>query len=123
MTALADEYHAQAFYTAAIARFGELAPFSNLVTAESRHAERIIQLLQRANVTIPADLTPHQTLGVPDTLEATCALGGAAEEANGAMYDGFLEFVTDPALVRIFNQLKTVSRNQHLPALQRCADR
>ena len=39
--AINDEYHARAFYNAVIDKFGEIRPFSNIVQAETRHAETI----------------------------------------------------------------------------------
>ena len=42
--ALADEYRSRAMYQAVIDRFGSIRPFSNIVQAEGRHAQALLNL-------------------------------------------------------------------------------
>ena len=88
--AINDEYHARAFYNAVIDKFGEIRPFSNIVHAETRHAERLSQLFKRYGLTVPQDSFAGK-VEAPETLEIACQMGVAAEIANVKMYDRFLD--------------------------------
>lgn len=118
--AIADEYRARAVYRAAIAKFGPVRPFSQIVRAEDRHVQLWETLFARYGVPVPAD-TFAGNVSVPDTLAATCQVGVEAERADAAMYDRFLETTTQPDLRAAFEQLRRVSRERHLPAFQRCS--
>ncbi len=117
-----DEYHAKAFYNAVIEKFGPVRPFINIVQAEERHAQRWVALFNQYGLPVPEDSFAGK-IAAPATLSEACELAIAAEIANVKMYDGFLEFVTEPDLRTIFSQLRNVSENQHKVAFERCANR
>jgi rubrerythrin len=120
--AINDEYHAHAFYTAVIEKFGPVRPFTNIVRAEERHAQLWNRLFARYGLSVPED-TFAGNVEAPDTLEAACQMGVEAEIANVQMYDNFLSFVQEPDLRAAFIRLRTVSQNHHKPAFERCASR
>lgn len=117
--AINDEYRARAFYTAAIQKFGNVRPFSNIVQAEERHVQLWNSLFTKYGLPIPAD-TFAGKVEVPDTLKAACQMGVEAEIANVKMYDNFLSFINESDLRAAFTQLRSVSQNNHLRAFQRC---
>lgn len=120
--AINDEYQARALYTAVINKFGIVRPFSNIVTAEDRHAMLWNDLFTRYGLPIPEDKFAG-AVEAPETLEVACQMGVTAEIANVEMYDRFLTFVKEPDLRAAFTQLRYVSQENHLPAFQRCLDR
>lgn len=120
--AINDEYRARAFYSAAIAKFGSVRPFSNIVRAEDRHVSLWKTLLTQYGLPIPAD-TFAGKVSVPSTFTAACQQGVDTEIANVAMYDRFLGFVQQSDLRAAFTQLRRVSQERHLPAFQRCVSR
>lgn len=121
VAAIQDEYQARAFYSAAIEKFGNVRPFSNIVQAEERHAQMWKSLFAKYDLPIPED-TFAGKVEVPDTLNAACQMGVEAEIANVKMYDNFLSFIDIPDLKATFIQLRNVSQNNHLRAFERCSN-
>ena len=117
--AINDEYHARAFYNAVMDKFGEIRPFSNIVHAETRHAERLSQLFKQYGLPIPEDSFAGK-VEAPETLEIACQMGVEAEIANVKMYDKFLDFIQESDLRDTFTQLRYVSQNKHKVAFERC---
>lgn len=120
LDALADERRAEATYKAAIAQFGDVRPFSNIVNAERRHEEFLIPLFDRYGIPVPENEITRSPSDVPATLTEACQAGIEGEKANIAMYDKFLEFVTEPQIREVFTYLRGASKDNHLPAFERC---
>lgn len=117
-----DEYRARAFYSAVIDKFGLVRPFSNIVQAENNHANLWVNLFAKYGMAVPTDSFAGN-VSAPDTLKAACEMGVSAEIDNVAMYDRFLDFVTQPDLQAAFTQLRQVSEERHLAAFERCVNR
>ncbi|MBE9044018.1 DUF2202 domain-containing protein [Pleurocapsales cyanobacterium LEGE 10410] len=117
--AINDEYHARAFYNAVMDKFGEIRPFSNIVHAETRHAERLSRLFKRYGLPVPEDSFAGK-VEAPETLQIACQMGIEAEIANVKMYDRFLDFIQERDLRDTFTQLRYVSQNKHKVAFERC---
>ncbi len=97
------------FISAIIDKFGEIRPFSNIVHAETRHAERLSRLFKRYGLPIPEDSFAGK-VEAPETLEIACQMGRQAEIANVQMYDKFLNFVQESDLRNTLAQLRYVSQ-------------
>ena len=117
--AINDEYHARAFYNAVMDKFGEIRPFSNIVRAETRHAERLSQLFNRYGLPVPEDSFAGK-VKAPETLQVACQMSIEAEINNVKMYDKFLDFVRESDLRDTFIQLRYVSQNKHKVAFEKC---
>jgi hypothetical protein len=125
---LEDEYNAEAFYDAVIAKFGAVRPFVNIIEAERKHAAALTDLMQRYGVEVPANASlgsPAIKAQVPATLKEACLMGVAAEIANRDLYvkDLMPAAAGHPDILRVFDSLQAASENNHLPAFQRCAQR
>lgn len=120
--AIADEYKARAFYQATIDRFGEIRPFSNIVNAETRHAELVANLFVKYGLPVPED-TYMGTIEAPESLLAACEAGVQAEIENKELYDRLLQNVSEPDIRATLERLRDSSQNNHLPAFQRCQQR
>jgi hypothetical protein len=124
--ALMDEYHAEAFYSAVLDRFGQVRPFANIIRAEQNHARIIATLMTTYGMTVPENPlldSPDIAAAVPATLGAACSVGVEAESENAALYDDMLlPAVAGYAdITAALEHLRDASQNMHLPAFQRCA--
>jgi hypothetical protein len=126
--ALEDEYNAEAFYDAVIAKFGAVRPFVNIIEAERKHAAALTDLMQRYGIEVPVNASLGSAsvkTAVPATLAEACRLGVSAEIANRDLYAKELmpAAANHPDILRVFEALRAASENNHLPAFERCAAR
>lgn len=126
LEALNDEYHAQAFYTELVEKFGSKTAFANIRAAEARHAEKLIRLLDKYGVKVPENGYLNGSLPlapIPSTLAEAYATGVQGEIDNVAMYEeSLLPAVEDyNDITRVFTSLKTASETKHLPTFERCS--
>lgn len=124
--ALMDEYHAEAFYDAVIDKFGPTRPFSNIIRSEQTHAAAIASLMRTYGMNVPANTqlgSAEIAAAVPATLGAACTVGVQAEIANAALYDDELlaRVITYSDIAGTLQNLRNASKNNHLPAFERCA--
>lgn len=127
-SALQDERHAEAFYAAVMAKFGDARPFSNIINAERQHEAMLIGLYETYGVAVPENgyatgaLVPPVA---PETLADACKIGVEAEIANRDLYDGNLlpAVAAYPDITLVMQRLRDASEENHLPAFQRCANR
>lgn len=124
--ALNDEYHAEAVYAAALAKYGDVRPFSNIINAEQTHAAALVNLLDEYGIAAAAN--PYQNgeksiEALPDTLSEACTIGAEAEVLNLNLYDEKLLPVVAgfPDIQKVFTSLRDASEFKHLPAFQKCA--
>jgi len=120
--ALMDEYKARDIYRKIIDIFGPVRPFINIVEAEQRHIEMLLPLYEKYAISLPVEPDPEQVT-VADSLQNACQMGVEAELTNMAMYDRLIAAADQPDVIDILQRLQAASRNHHLPAFQRCADR
>lgn len=127
-SALQDERHAEAFYSAVMAKFGDARPFSNIIEAERQHEAMLIGLYETYGVAVPENGFATGVLiapAAPETLADACKIGVEAEIANRDLYDGNLlpAVAAYPDITLVMQRLRDASEESHLPAFQRCANR
>ena len=122
-SALDDERHAIALYRAVLERHAGARPFSNIVQAEVRHANHLLELFERHGIEAPADPWESATIEAPETLVAACELAIGFERENAALYDRILPHVTEPDVREVLDRLRLASLERHLPAFERCVSR
>ncbi len=120
--ALLDEYKARDTYRKIIETFGAVRPFVNIVEAEQRHIESLLTLYEKYDVPLPPIPKPNQ-IDIPDSLLKACQMGVNAEIENLTMYDRLIEAIDLPDVVAVLQRLQAASRDNHLPAFQRCVER
>lgn len=120
--ALDDEYKARATYLAVIKKHGEVCPFCNVVEAEERHANALIQIFQKYGLLIPADPYDGQ-IESPPSIEEACRQAVQSEIDNAAMYDRLLETITAPDVREVLENHQRASQENHLSAFERCLER
>jgi hypothetical protein len=114
-----DELNAKAEYEALVAQFGEEAPFTRLIIAETRHAEALLRLYDVYDLDVPTPVTA--TPVIPATLDEAYVVGVDAEVANIALYDDYLDLELPELVERVFTNLMKASEN-HLRILTAYAD-
>jgi hypothetical protein len=117
--AIDDEYKARATYKQVIDDFGSVKPFTNILAAEETHIDSLEALYDKYGLQVPQDRWAGNASSY-STLQDACAAGVAAEIANAAMYDDLLEDVDNKDIIQVFQNLQSASRNNHLPAFQKC---
>ncbi|TPW29720.1 DUF2202 domain-containing protein [Martelella alba] len=126
--ALADEYHAEAFYAAVIEAYGPVRPFTNIIEAERTHSAEVAALMEAYGIPVPEnDQIGAEDIvsAVPASLAAACAAGVQAEIDNAALYDNDLlpSVASYPDITTVLTSLRDASQTKHLPAFTRCAQR
>ncbi len=116
--ALLDEYAADDFYTALLDRFGHSRKLANIREAERRHASALLGLFERYGVVPPArdEVAPST---VPDTWQVAMQQAVRLEIDNGRLYEQSIGAAEHEDIKAVFERLRYVSLNHHLPALQR----
>jgi rubrerythrin len=127
-SALQDERHAEAFYTAVLTKFGEVRPFSNIIEAERRHQAMLIELYNTYGIAVPENGYANGNLKAPEapaTLIDACKSGVEAEIANRDLYNAQLlpAVKAYPDITQVMQRLRDASEENHLPAFQRCVSR
>ncbi len=120
--AIEDEYFARATYRKVIETFGPVRPFVNIVEAENRHVHALLRLFDRFEMTPPKDNWVGR-IDAPSSELQACQDAVDAEVANMEMYDRLLGQTSHPAVRTVLENLQAASRDNHLPAFQRCAAR
>lgn len=126
LIALDDEYKAEALYAELIETFGENTAFSNIVGAETTHADALVNLLEKYDQEVPENVyltTPLPPAALPATLEEAYAAGVIGEINNIALYEEELlpAVAGYPDVTRVFTNLLSASATKHLPAFAACA--
>lgn len=118
ISAIDDERQAQAYYAAVLAKFGQVRPYTQLVKAEARHEEILVRYCEQNGIEVPANQWATPTVPLPATLEEVRQQSLTREVKNVEMYDEFLKTIKTPALVTIFENLRSASLDHHIPALK-----
>jgi hypothetical protein len=118
VSAIQDEYLAQATYAAIIEAYGEVKPFSKIILAEQTHIDLLLPLFAAYGIEVPVN-DAAQYVVLPDSISSALSTGVQAETLNIAMYDTFLSQVDLPADVQtVFEYLQAASEN-HLAAFSK----
>lgn len=103
-----DEYKARAEYVALVEKFGEVAPFINLIKAETNHINALANQFNIYGLEVPAD-NGSEFAVVPATLAEAYAIGIQAEISNIALYENFLKQDFPVTIERTFTNLMNAS--------------
>ncbi len=118
VSAIQDEYLAQATYNAIIETYGEIRPFTRIVLAEQTHIDLLLPLFAAYGIEVPANDAANYVV-LPDSVSSALATGVEAETLNIAMYETFLNQTELPDDVQtVFEYLQAASQN-HLAAFSK----
>jgi len=115
------EYAALASYQAVIDTFGNVEPYVSIQQAEARHADALIRQLDRMGVEVP-DNPYLGNVPAPADLQTAATAWAEGEVANVELYDTLMEQAQDDRLIRVFDNLRRASAEEHLPAFELAAE-
>ena len=118
LRAIEEELGAQALYQSVIDTFGAVYPFDGIAVSEGQHTDALLRLAEKYGVTVP-EFTPG-ALPVYESLEQACQAGVTAEIADAALYDELMPSVTHTDILRVFENLKRASLENHMPSFETC---
>ncbi len=115
-----DEMKAEHTYEQVIGQFGEVRPFSNIINAEVRHSQSVLDLYQEFGINPPV----FESIDVPifASIQDACALGVTAERENIALYEEMMSQTKEQSILSVFENLQRASEENHLPAFERCSE-
>jgi hypothetical protein len=119
--AIQDEQLAEAEYLDALARYGDIRPFNNIVESERRHIEALETLFAARGLDAPANLGAQHVVPT-ESVRAALAACVEGEKNNIEMYRVFLERELPADVAEVFANLKQASE-QHLETFQFHLDR
>jgi len=122
LDALDDEYKSWSTYSWVLRDFGDIRPFSNIVQAEQRHVDALLELCAHYDVTPPPNRW-HSDVPRYVSVREACERAIEGEIANAALYDRVLQSTGRADIVRVYRALQSASTDRHLPAFRRCAAR
>jgi hypothetical protein len=118
LDALDDERRAEANYAAVIEKFGPVRPFSNIISAEHRHAMAIERQLTRLGYDVPENEWEGKG-EAPASIALACEQAINGEIDNIELFDRLIPQVIDPTVRQVLQNLQDASRENHLPAFKR----
>ena len=116
-----DEYHAETIYQGVVNDLGPLPPFLNVITAEQRHSASLAQAFARRGLTPPANAWSLERVPHFSAIVTACGAAATAERDNIAMYDDMLRLSLPSDVRQVFENNRSASLVNHLPAFERCS--
>ncbi|MGC9346712.1 MAG: ferritin-like domain-containing protein [Anaerolineae bacterium] len=116
---LIDEHKALATYESIMADFGEVQPFASIARAEEQHIAALERVFSRYGVALPE--IPAFDIPAFGSLEEAAAAAAQAEIDNAALYDRLMGEIDNPDVLRVADNLRAASLNNHLPAFEAAA--
>jgi len=100
---LDDEYKSREIYAH---DFGEVRPFINIVEAEARHVSALLNLIEKYNVSPPANRWAGKAHRFSNVHEA-CVAGVQGEIENVAIYDRALKSTRCPVILAVYQMMSS----------------
>lgn len=118
---ITDEYNARAEYEAIEAAYGAQEPFTSLIEAETKHADALANLFEKYGLEVPSDNSEDNVV-IPDSLQEAYEIGIAAEIANAALYEGYLDQDLPSNVENVLTNLMDASLDNHLVTFEAYAE-
>ena len=117
--AILEEFGAYNLYQYIAENYYDMKPFKSIMQSELKHIDTLIRQAEKYNVPVPEN-PGLESEPVFENLEDACQAGVDAELADAALYDKLLPSIAQSDIIRVFNNLKDASLNNHLPAFEKC---
>lgn len=122
--AIDTQYKAYTLYEQVIAAYGDVEPFSTIVSAEDNPIAILEEVYYTNFLPLPSNAyTDQNLLNDIASVSDACAAGAETEIANAAVYrDELLPAVEEnEEMTAAFNTLLQDSEEQYVPAFERCS--
>jgi hypothetical protein len=117
------EYKMRAICKAAVDRFGDVAPFSDVRAASTHRARALAALAIRFGLPVPRDPFAPFRVGIPAFLSSfqACRAAAVASRRNVALYEKLLAQQLPSEVGDVLTHLLDGTVHHHLPAFERGA--
>jgi hypothetical protein len=122
LASLNSERRAEAEYKAAIAKYGSLAPYTNVVEAEKQHQATVLKLMNLYGVAAPANPWVNFDFDLPETYAEGCLMAMDEELADAAWYGQTAAQLKAANVAKVFKQLQYVNVERHAVAFKRASE-
>lgn len=117
-SAYKDECRDQYFFKKAYEKF-PASGFAKIMNSEQNHISTLESIFNKYEIEIPKNLDFSDVV-VPAVLDDACAMGLKLEKENVEMYQNFLKNVTNNYLKTVFEDLRDITINRNIPAIDKC---
>ncbi len=114
-----DECKDQYFFKKAIEKFPDASGFIKIMNSEQNHVTTLEGVFNKYEIEIPKNLD-FSDIVIPTALDNACAMGLKFEKENVDMYQNFLKTVTNNYLKTVFEDLRDITINRNIPAVEKC---
>ena len=117
------EYKMRAICKAAVDRFGDVPPFSDVRAAATHRARALAALAIRFGVPVPRDPFAPFRVGIPAFLSSfqACRAAAVASRRTVALYEKLLAQEFPPEVGDVLDRLLEGTLHHHMPAFERGA--
>lgn len=118
-TAYNDESRKIYFLKKVIEKFPGSTGFAKILSSEQNHASTLESVYNKYEIELPKDMD-FSAVVIPTTLDEACAMALKFENDNVEMYQKFLKSVTNTFLKTVFEDLRDITINRNIPAVEKC---
>lgn len=117
-TAYKDESRKAYFFKKCSEKFPD-AGFLKIMNSEQNHVTTLESVYNRYEITIPSDMD-FSSVTIPASMDEACSTALKLEKDNVEMYKKFLTSVTNTFLKTVFEDLRDITINRNIPAVEKC---
>lgn len=118
-TAYKDESRKIYFFKKVIEKFPNSTGFAKILYSEQNHASTLETVYNKYEIELPKDMDFSSVI-IPSTPDEACTIALKFENDNVEMYQKFLKSVTNAFLKTVFEDLKDITINRNIPAVEKC---
>jgi hypothetical protein len=119
ISAYKDECRDKYFFKKAYEKFPDASAFAKIMNSEQNHMSALESVFNKYDIETPKNLD-FSDIVMPSNSDEACALGLKYEKENVEMYKKFLLSVTNNFLKTVFEDLRDITINRNIPALEKC---
>lgn len=117
-TAYKDESRKAYFFKKCGEKFPD-AGFVKIMNSELNHVSTLESVYNKYEIAILNDMD-FNSVTIPATVDEACSTALKMEKDNVEMYKKFLTSVTNSFLKTVFEDLRDITLNRNIPALEKC---
>lgn len=114
-----DECRDQYFFKKAYEKFPDAGAFAKIMNSEQNHMSALESVFNKYDIETPKNLD-FSDIVIPSSSDEACATGLKFEKENVEMYKKFLLSVSNTFLKTVFEDLRDITINRNIPALEKC---
>lgn len=118
-TAYYDESRKIYFFKKVIEKFPDATGFAKILNSEQNHTGTLETVYNKYEIELPKNMD-FSSVVLPSNVDEACTMGLKFEKDNAEMYQKFLKSVTNTFLKTVFEDLKDITINRNIPAVEKC---